>query len=99
MAVTFATFEFTNRTGLEVTVDLEAPVGTPVDSYRVAPNSTKTFNPSVDDVGSALVTVSDGTHDTTQQVGTTGAPYGAYIETLRSEYSVGSIRGEVRARY
>ena len=99
VAVRFATFQFTNWTGRKVSVKLEAPVGTEVGNYTVDPSSTRTFNPGVDDVQSALVKVSDGTHDTTQEVGAAGTPYRSFIETLSSVYYVGSIRGEFKARY
>jgi hypothetical protein len=99
MAITFQAFAFTNQSGLTVTVTLEAPVGTTVGNYTVNANSTRTFNPGVDDVQTALVKVNDGTHDTTQEVGVAGKPYRSFIETLKSVYNVGSIRGEVSGRY
>lgn len=100
MTVRFGTFEFTNKTGLSVSVKLEAPVGTQVGDYTVPPASARTFDPAVNDVDSALVRVDEGgDHETTQQVGTSGSPYRTYIESLSSVFQVGSIRGEVRGRY
>lgn len=99
MAVRFTTFKFTNGSGLRVSVKLEAPVGTKVADYSVASDSTQTFAPGVDDAQSARVSVNDGTHATTQEVSVAGRPYSSFIEALTSVYNVGSIRGEVSARY
>ena len=102
MPVIFRQFEFRNQNGVEVTLTLEAPVGTQQVNTRVAPNGTFTANPSVNDVQTARVTVVAQAHEEYIDVETInlgGTPYSTYIETLLTRSSIGSIHGTVSAQF
>ena len=102
MSVTFRQFEFQNRNSIEVTLTLEAPIGTQQVNTRVAPNGTFTVNPNVNDVQTARITVvtQDHQHDPdVETINLSGTPYATHIETLLARASIGSIHGTVSAQF
>lgn len=102
MAVTFNQFSFENRNGIPVTLRLEAPVGTPIISVTVQANDSYSTNPNRTDVPSGKITVTAQGHEEfpdKELITLTGSPYGAFLETLITHSSIGSVHGTLTARF
>ena len=101
-ATTFRKFVFENRNSINVSLTLEAPVGTQVLNTNVGPNTSINLEPNVNDVQTAKVIVVAQGHEGFEDVETfelRGQPFPMYIETLTAQASIGSIHGVVSATF
>jgi hypothetical protein len=104
MSIRFGRIAFQNRNSIEVTLTVEAPVGTRVISRKVAANSRAVVTVGKDDCRSVLLHVEDSAHhEATQTVSmetpksSQGRP--AYLESLKVEYTIGDFKGTVQSRF
>jgi hypothetical protein len=104
MSVRFSEIRFLNTNSIDVTVRVEAPIGSPVGRpHTVRGDSTATVPVGVDDCRSVLLAVDDGAHGTTTQTFALAPPESgqgraAYLEAADVVYSIGDVKGVVRGR-
>ena len=104
MSVNFRTIGFTNRNNIDVSLTVEAPIGSPVGPPRRVPaNQMVTVNPGVRDCLSTLLSVDDGSHTPEIQAFAMVPPKAgegvrAYLSSVEVAYVVGSFRGSVVSR-
>jgi hypothetical protein len=68
MSVLFSKVEFRNTNNIDVTLTIEAPIGTRISGpQKVGANSTAAINPGVNNCLSVLLAVDDNAHSTTKQ--------------------------------
>jgi hypothetical protein len=100
MPVTFSQFRFDNGNNVSVALVLEGPVGTQLVNTNVGPMATYNSMPNVNNVPSAKITVTAAGHNPDDEtIRLSGAPYGAFIETLTTRSSIGTISGNFTARF
>ena len=102
MAIVFRDFKFQNLNGIEVTMTLEAPIGSQVVSTTVAANGSYSSNPNLNDVTTAKITIVAKGHEQYPDVETitlTGSPYKTCLVTLQARSSIGSIKGDVAVQF
>ncbi len=104
MSVRFAQVQIQNTNSIDVTLRVEAPIGTPVGgSHTIRANSTATVSVGVDNCPSVLLAVDDSAHGTTKQTFMLASPARgegrpAYLEAVEVVYSIGDFKGNVRGR-
>jgi len=103
MSVRFSAIEFRNRNNVEITVAVEAPIGTALGRpRRVDPNSAVTITVGVENCPSVLISAEDPAHGTAKQTFAMGKPKAgegrvSYLESVNVEYTIGDFQGGVRA--
>ncbi|HEY6330090.1 MAG TPA: hypothetical protein VI756_12195 [Blastocatellia bacterium] len=101
----FTKVEFENQNGIDVTVTLEAPVGTfllPPVTVRANQKRSFPFN-GVTDVTTAKITVVMSDHEDPPDVETfqtlAAAPYAIYLVSLTAQAAIGSIHGSAQVSF
>lgn len=102
MSISFADVTFHNTNNIDVTVTVEAPVGTVVSGPQTVPaNSSVTIRPGVVNCTSALIIASDTTHGEFKQSFGMAAPSSgrpSYLESVDVRYGIASFNGSLKAR-
>jgi len=98
---TFSSFVFENRSGLDLDVELQAPIGTRVSVYRINAGMTGSSNPNINNVTSVKFIATDigMSHSDSEEVTLTGSRQYAFVKSFKVHYQTvssfsGSIEGE-----
>ena len=93
---------FRNTNNIEVTLTVEAPIGSVVGAPQtVAPMSNVTVRPGVTDCLSVRLTASDPTPGPTSQTFAVAPPIDgrrAFLDTVQAVYAIADFKGKVTAR-
>lgn len=104
MSVQFKSVKIQNVNGIDVILDIEAPIGKPFGSSNTIPGgSTKEIKIGVSDCPSVLLAVRDAAHGTTRQTfgfswpnASEGRPM--YLESVDVIYHIGDFQGTAQGR-
>lgn len=93
---------FRNTNNIEVTLTVEAPIGTVVGAPQtVGPMSIVTVRPGVTDCLSVRLTASDRTHGATSQTFAVAPAIDgrrAFLDSVLAVYTIADFKGKVTAR-
>jgi hypothetical protein len=104
MSIAFTKVVIHNKTGTDLKLTVEAPIGKVVSGPQtVKGNSTATINPGVKDCLSVLLSADDPTHGNFKQTFAMAPPkakegWHAYLESVEVDYIVSFKDGRVQAR-
>jgi hypothetical protein len=101
MSVRFSEIQFRNNNNIDISLTIEAPIGTIVAGPLTVPaNSSKTGNPNVDNCMSVRLTASDSTHGPFSQTFATAPPVAGvpcFLHQVAVSYTIATFRGRVIA--